>query len=126
MDRCTICGSDFSELSFGGPGICPTCDCGIQPITIQKATIDDLRKKLESAESLNRERQAVIGRMTVYGVAWQHEETGNQGVTDTWQVEQGFFKNNPRLGEIGPVFTLPPDDLAAILNTKQEHKDDRN
>ena len=45
MDRCTICGCDFSTPSFGGAGICPACDCGIQPVAQQKAEIDELRRQ---------------------------------------------------------------------------------
>ena len=51
MDRCTICGSDFSAASFGGPGICPTCDCGVQPVAIQKAVIEQLRIELDSKQA---------------------------------------------------------------------------
>lgn len=29
MDTCRICGMNFSSRSFGGPGVCPACDCGI-------------------------------------------------------------------------------------------------
>ena len=47
MDRCTICGCDFSEASFGGPGICSACDCGVQPVAMQRAVIEGLRKELE-------------------------------------------------------------------------------
>jgi hypothetical protein len=50
------------------------------------------------------EAEAKLAAVKVYGVAYQHEETGIQGVVDTWQVEQGFFKNNPRLQELGTVF----------------------
>ncbi len=31
MDKCRICGNYFSQRSFGGPGICPSCDCGLPP-----------------------------------------------------------------------------------------------
>ena len=56
-DRCTICGCDFSERSFGGPGICPSCDCGIQPVAMQRAAIEGLRVELAIAEdSLTREK----------------------------------------------------------------------
>ena len=50
----------------------------------------------------------------IYGVAYQHEDTGVQGVVDIWQVEQGFFDNNPRLHEIGTVVLLPPSDGVEI------------
>jgi hypothetical protein len=28
---CQICGATGYALSFGGPGICPACDCGVDP-----------------------------------------------------------------------------------------------
>jgi hypothetical protein len=28
---CKICGQHFSSASYGGPGICPSCDCGRFP-----------------------------------------------------------------------------------------------
>jgi len=28
---CNICGKMFSNLSMGGPYMCPACDCGIPP-----------------------------------------------------------------------------------------------
>src|ERR1035437_2779256 len=31
MDLCRICGLQFGSRSFGGPGICPACDCGLPP-----------------------------------------------------------------------------------------------
>jgi len=46
------------------------------------------------------------GSVKVYGVAHQHEDTGAQGVVDTWQAEQGFFENNPRLEKLGKVFIV--------------------
>ncbi len=43
--------------------------------------------------------------------AWmyQHEETGQIGFIDTWQVEQGFEANNPRLQIICPLYRNPPN-----------------
>jgi len=38
------------------------------------------------------------------GYWYQHEETGVIGTVDSWQVEQGFFKNNPRFINCGEVF----------------------
>jgi hypothetical protein len=45
---------------------------------------------------------------------WQHEETGNIGFTDHWQIENGFEKNNPRLKIINPLYTSPPNQAALI------------
>ena len=30
-DHCRICDKDFTSASFGGPGVCPACDCGFNP-----------------------------------------------------------------------------------------------
>ena len=38
---------------------------------------------------------------------WQHEETGNIGFIDQWQMDNGFEKGNPRLSIISPVYKLP-------------------
>jgi hypothetical protein len=43
---------------------------------------------------------------------WQHEETGNVGFTDQYQIANGFEKNNPRLNIISPLFTKPPSLIA--------------
>lgn len=47
-DVCKICGLGFDSPSFGGPGICPACDCGVPPeVSRLKATIDTLRRENE-------------------------------------------------------------------------------
>jgi hypothetical protein len=38
---------------------------------------------------------------------YQHEETGIIGYVDQWQIDNGFFKNNPRLQLIGPLYRHP-------------------
>lgn len=38
---------------------------------------------------------------------WQHEETGNIGFTDQWQIDNKFKENNPRLNIIAPLYALP-------------------
>lgn len=39
---------------------------------------------------------------------YHHEDTGQIGYVDHWQVDNGFFENNPRLQPIGPVYRHPP------------------
>jgi len=34
---CTVCGKTNYPLSMGGPGICPSCDCGNAPNTVMEA-----------------------------------------------------------------------------------------
>ena len=29
--HCRVCNMDYSSPSCGGPGICPSCDCGVPP-----------------------------------------------------------------------------------------------
>ena len=36
--KCKICGCLYSSPSFGGPGVCPACDCGIHPDTVKLRT----------------------------------------------------------------------------------------
>ena len=33
--HCKLCDSDFTSQSYGGPDICPACDCGIDPKVIK-------------------------------------------------------------------------------------------
>lgn len=55
MDTCKICGSQFGPRSFGGPGICPACDCGITPQQAQQAEIALLRERLVQLEEEDRQ-----------------------------------------------------------------------
>jgi len=32
---CNICHREYSSPSFGGPGVCPACDCGVHPDTVR-------------------------------------------------------------------------------------------
>lgn len=48
-DTCTICGVAFTEPSFGGPGICPACDCGYDNKEAQRKEIERLRLQLSRA-----------------------------------------------------------------------------
>ena len=43
--RCNICHLEYSSASYGGPGVCPACDCGIPP------EVSRLRKELAEARS---------------------------------------------------------------------------
>jgi hypothetical protein len=38
---------------------------------------------------------------------WQHEETGNVGFVDPWQVENGWQAANPRLKIVSPLYASP-------------------
>lgn len=42
--------------------------------------------------------------------AWmyQHEETGQIGFVDQWQIDNGFEEHNPRLHVICPLYRHPP------------------
>lgn len=48
-ELCTICGLTFYNRSMGGPGICPSCDCGnfgLAAIQRQAEEIQRLREEL--------------------------------------------------------------------------------
>lgn len=59
---------------------------------------------------LHRFAEAVIeeykARLEPVAYMWQHEETGNIGFTDQWQIDNGFKENNPRLNIIAPLYAL--------------------
>lgn len=42
-------------------------------------------------------------------VMWQHEETGNTGFVDMYQVENRFFKHNPGLKQVCFCYSSSPD-----------------
>jgi len=47
--------------------------------------------------------QDMSGIKPVY--QYQNEETGQIGFVDAWQVENGFFENNPRLHKVGTCYS---------------------
>lgn len=48
---CVSCGAINYELSMGGSGICPSCDCGIDPkVTKLQAENTTLKAELEQAK----------------------------------------------------------------------------
>jgi hypothetical protein len=62
---------------------------------------------------------------------YQHEETGNIGFIDQWQVDNGFEKNNPRLKIITSLYTSPqpierrePAALVALNNAALQKRID--
>ena len=47
---CVLCGDTHYALSVGGPGICPSCDCGdfgLKKVQRQAQVILELRKALQ-------------------------------------------------------------------------------
>jgi len=54
---CIVCGDTNYPLSMGGPGICPSCDCGIPPQTKK------LRRELSDAQIKIGELEAEIQRL---------------------------------------------------------------
>ena len=49
---CVLCGAANYLPSLGGPEICPSCDCGnfgFAAVQRQRATIEDLSRKLEAS-----------------------------------------------------------------------------
>lgn len=75
MDRCTICGLEFTEPSYGGPGICPSCDCGdfgINKIQRQAREIIRLRGIIKQMENL----QAYRPISTMIGAKMEKSDNG--------------------------------------------------
>lgn len=49
---CVMCGEDDYPLSFGGPGICPACDCGTPPeVTKLRRENQILKKRISELEN---------------------------------------------------------------------------
>lgn len=65
---------------------------------------DEWRTSQQAYKNEAEELRKQLASLREYGTAYQHEETGQEGVVDQWQVEQGFFDNNPRLQAIGTVY----------------------
>jgi len=65
---------------------------------------------LEDRQWLEAENARLRGALKEEPVAfeYQHEETGVIGYIDQWQIDNGFFKSNPRLQLIGPLYRHPP------------------
>ena len=66
-DLCRICGCTFDSPSFGGPGICPACDCGHQPVEAQRKEIERLKTATaQLASALESCVRMLSGIRTVY------------------------------------------------------------
>ena len=60
---CIVCGLRNYNLSFGGPGICPACDCGRGNNGLtkaQKLRIQELETALQSAHAALAEAQMTV------------------------------------------------------------------
>jgi len=62
--------------------------------------------KWTAYQQATKESEAALISM---GYGYQHEETGVMGTVDSWQVENGFFKTNPKLVNCGEVFRKEAD-----------------
>lgn len=64
MDVCRMCGLPFGSRSFGGPGICPACDCGIPPSTSQaNAKLWEVERERDSLRATLATQAATIERL---------------------------------------------------------------
>lgn len=58
-ELCTICGLTFYNRSYGGPGICPSCDCGnfgFAAIERQRKEIERLREENTSLRNTDKSK----------------------------------------------------------------------
>ena len=55
MDTCSICGMQFSVRSYGGPGICPACDCGFTGASMVKAQREEIERLQAEVRDLYRQ-----------------------------------------------------------------------
>lgn len=56
---CKVCGLRYYRRSFGGPGICPACDCG-------DAGPQRLKAQRDEIERLTAERDHALARVSSY------------------------------------------------------------
>ncbi len=55
---CIVCGATNYALSFGGPHLCPPCDCGIPPqVTKLKLENQKLKERVTELETQIKERK---------------------------------------------------------------------
>ena len=55
-ELCKVCGLTFYQRSFGGPNVCPSCDCGnfgAPVVQLQAKEIERLRAELEKMTESN-------------------------------------------------------------------------
>ena len=62
-DICRMCGLPFSEPSFGGPGVCPACDCGI-------TTADTVKRQAAKIARLTAEVERLRGLISAFLTAY--------------------------------------------------------
>ena len=62
---CKVCGDVNYDLSFGGPDVCPACDC-LPPCPRCKILIEKI-KRLTQAEEIKNE----FGTLVSTGKVWQ-------------------------------------------------------
>ena len=70
-------------------------------------TLIDIAEDVQELEAENARLRGALKEEPV-AFEYQHEETGVIGYIDQWQIDNGFFKNNPRLQLIGPLYRHPP------------------
>ena len=78
---------------------------------VARAQHNSIRKEAaDRIAELEAENARLLGTIKEEPVAfeYQHEETGVIGYIDQWQIDNGFFKSNPRLQLIGPLYRHPP------------------
>jgi len=102
----------LSDLWFlDGEIICDDClheaDCFDDRLARAQPFIGPDKNRIAELEAENARLRNALKEEPV-AFEYQHEETGVIGYIDQWQIDNGFFKNNPRLQLIGPLYRHPP------------------
>lgn len=82
---CNICHREYSSPSFGGPGVCPACDCGIHPDTV---SVRELTAELADTKQLL--DQCVLDAQFQFGRCRELDAelaTRCQEINDAWAAE---------------------------------------
>ncbi|MDR5867981.1 DUF883 domain-containing protein [Halomonas koreensis] len=115
---------EFDECDHGQPeGECVICNLEAENARLRETA--RLAEHFARAKGRHHSQHAACDLMEHLGLpcvrpgeeapqptpeAWmyQHDETGQIGFVDQWQIDNGFEKNNPRLHIICPLYRHPP------------------
>jgi hypothetical protein len=107
---CVVCGATNYSLSYGGPTICPRCDCGHYDPAALAMNNHRLRERAQAAESeLHLAKQAVRGLAEALG------ELSN----GSWQGEMRFAEDTDADFLLRVIGKMRATSLAALHQAHQ-------